>query len=252
MASSSFGTKNDRVTVTKIRGIMLDFYGTLVDEDDDIVPLTCEEVRRGIPVTAITDASGPTATGIGRFWWDLFRARFQVSFDETFVDQRTLGLDSLNDTAAVFASTCDSAAIIEKPFPHWLAPPIFPDAVPFLAEVRSLRMPICVVSNIDRRDIEAVIAFHGLQFDGLVTSEDARAQAYKSRPKMFHMALDVLGLQPNEVLLVEDSRTSDVGGAARLGIAVAWVNRTGKSATGDPVADFMVTWLNEVLTIVRS
>ncbi len=69
---------------------------------------------------------------------------------------------------------------------------------------------------------------------------------------MFHMALDVLGLQPDEVLHVEDSRTSDVGGATRLGIPVAWVNRTGKSATGDPVADYTVTSLNEVLTIVRS
>jgi FMN phosphatase YigB (HAD superfamily) len=166
--------------VTNIREIMLDFYGTLVHEDDIIIPLICEEVHRGVPVTATTDASGPTATGIGRFWWDLFRARFQVSFDDTFVDQRTLGLDTLNDSAAAFGSTCDSPAIIDKQFAHWLAPPIFPDAVPFLAQVRSLRMPICVVSNIDRGDIEAAIAFHGLQFDGLVTSEDARA--YKPRP----------------------------------------------------------------------
>ncbi len=66
---------------------MLDFYGTLVHEDDDIIPLICEEVRRGIPVTAITDALGPTATGIGRFWWELFGTRFQVSFNDTFVDQ---------------------------------------------------------------------------------------------------------------------------------------------------------------------
>jgi HAD superfamily hydrolase (TIGR01493 family) len=146
-------------------------------------------------------------------------ARFQASFDETFVDQRTLDPDSLTDTAAAFGSTCDSAAIIEKQFAHWLVPPIFPDAVPFLAQVRRLGMPICVVSNIDRRDIEAASAFHGLQFHGLVTSEGARAS--KPRPEMFRMALDLLGMQLDEVLHVGDSCTSDVGGATRLGIAVA-------------------------------
>ncbi len=75
--------------------------------------------------------------------------------------------------------------------------------------------------------LEAAINFHGLTIDLLVISEDVRA--YKPRPEPFHLALDLLGLAPTQVLHIGDSLTADVRGANALGIPVAWVNRKAKT-----------------------
>jgi len=231
---------------------MLDFYGTLVHEDDDLIPLMCEEVRRGVPSMSTSSGilgSGPTASEIGRYWWDLLHARYAASWGNTFVDQRTLGLQTLSETAAAFGSTSNATAIIQRQFDRWVAPPIFPETRTFLDDVRELGLPICVVSNIDRGDIEAAIAFHRLQFDHLITSDDVRA--YKPRSEMFVAALHVLGLRHDEVLHIGDSRTSDIGGARAMDIPVAWVNRTEKPVDGGPVADHTVMTLEDLLPIIR-
>jgi 2-haloacid dehalogenase len=100
------------------------------------------------------------------------------------------------------------------------------------------------VSNIDRSDIEAAISHHGLVVDLVVTSEDARA--YKPRPEPFRLALDLLGLRPDQVLHVGDSLTADVGGANALGIPVAWVNRKGKSTPPQSRLDYEASDLEAV------
>ena len=93
----------------------------------------------------------------------------------------------------------------------------------FLATVNR---PVCIVSNIDRQDLEAAIAHHDIRVDLSVTSEDVRA--YKPRPEPFQLALDLLGLNHDHVLHVGDSLSGDVIGANAFGIPVAWVNRNGR------------------------
>lgn len=66
------------------------------------------------------------------------------------------------------------------------------------------------------------------RFAHRVTSQDARA--YKPRPEMFTAALALLELGPDEVIHVGDSLSGDVAGALRLGIPVAWVNRSRRPA----------------------
>jgi len=56
-----------------------------------------------------------------------------------------------------------------------------------------------------------------------VTSEDARS--YKPRPERFSAGLDAVGVPVQRALHIGDSLTSDVAGAARLGLSVVWVNR---------------------------
>jgi hypothetical protein len=49
---------------------------------------------------------------------------------------------------------------------------------------------VCVVSNIDRADIEAAIDYHGLKFDHVVTSEDAKSPG----PPEVSLRAEVTGL----------------------------------------------------------
>jgi len=70
------------------------------------------------------------------------------------------------------------------------------------------------------------IKYHGLNPAGVFTSEDARA--YKPRRELFELALSKTGLNPDEVIHIGDSISSDVKGASALGIKTLWLNRSGK------------------------
>ncbi len=224
-----------------IRAVLLDFSGTVVHEDDAVIALICEEIRRTATVAA-------TAREIGRFWWEQFSPLCDRSWGDDFIPQREAGLRTLATTIRRFGSSADPEKLIEPQFHHWRAPPLFADAVPFLAFLRDRGLPVCVISNIDRADIEAAITHHDLRFDGLVTSDDARAD--KPRPEMFRMGLDLLGLEVGDVLHVGDSRPSDIVGARNLSIPVAWVNRSHRDAAGQPQADLVVASLGALIPLI--
>jgi 2-haloalkanoic acid dehalogenase type II len=199
------------------RALLLDFYGTLVHEDTKVIEAICQEVSRNAP------AASPAE--VARTWSSAFSALTVASHGPSFRLQRDLARMSLTDTVRRHHSTADPDSLLEAQFAYWRRPRIQPDTRELLATT----IPACAVSNIDRADLVAALAHHELtgHFTHLVTSQDARA--YKPRPEMFTTALGLLGLSPHEVLHVGDSLTSDVAGAARLGIPVAWVNRQRRS-----------------------
>lgn len=121
-------------------------------------------------------------------------------------------------------------------YQHWRQPPIFPDALEFLEQTS---VPVVVVSNIDRDDIEAAIDLHRLSFAGLVTSEDVGS--YKPHPELFEAGLHLAGADRGAALHVGDSLSSDVRGAKALGIAVTWANREGRDVPEGDCPDHVLT-----------
>lgn len=212
---------------------MLDFYGTVVHEDDVIITKICSLISHSSP-------GQPPPTDIASYWWTSFTSACRRSHGDGFRTQRTLEHASLLDTIDHFDSGCDPDELSDKMYEHWQRPPVFKDALEFLSR---LRLPVVVISNIDRRDIEAAIAHHGLRFDGLVTSEDVRS--YKPRPELFEAGMALLGTR--EVLHVGDSPSSDVVGASALGVAVAWVDRKGSALAEGVHPDHRVRNLTELL-----
>ena len=70
------------------------------------------------------------------------------------------------------------------------------------------------------------ICEHYPEYTRVFTSEDARS--YKPRAELFELALKASGLRSDEVIHIGDSVSSDVKGAAALGIKALWLNRFGK------------------------
>ena len=208
----------------RYEAVLLDFYGTVVHEDDAVIARICDTISHAAAIE-ITPAE------VGRRWWQAFRAGMDRSHGASFRGQRSIELDSLRATIAGCGAACDPVELSRAQFAHWERPPLFGDAVRFLGRVD---LPLVVVSNIDRADIETAIAHHRLIVDRVITSEDVRS--YKPRPELFLAGLEAVGQPPHRVLHVGDSLSSDVAGANRLGIPVAWVNRTGRAgpATGRP------------------
>lgn len=224
-----------------IRALFLDFYGTLVHEDDDIIPGLCKKIH----ASATLPCDIPE---ISAYWWKAFSDLFKQSWGETFLSQRTLGIHSLAQTIQHFQSNCKANELIQVQFEHWVKPKIFDDTLSFLNDIRSI--PTYILSNIDTSDIKEAIAYHHLSVTDIITSEDVRS--YKPRPEIFEKALYRSGLQPTEVLYIGDSLMSDVGGAQSIGIPVVWLNRQHKRLPVGVKPNYVCHSLNEVKEIINN
>lgn len=196
----------------RYRALMLDFYGTLVAEDDVLVARISERI-------AGASRRGALAGEVRARWGAAFHASCADAHGASFRTQREIEHASLAAVAADLEAPIDVAALCAEMFAFWVAPTPLPGAAEFL---RAYRGPICVVSNIDTADLRSAIRSLGWELEQVVTSESCRA--YKPRPEMFRAALAALGCDASEVLHVGDSPGSDLAGAARSGIDVAWVN----------------------------
>ncbi|MEV5028804.1 HAD family hydrolase [Paenibacillus sp. LPE1-1-1.1] len=219
------------------KAVFLDFYGTLVHEDDVFIEEICQKIL------ASTSAQ-TTAKDIGRYWWDSFSKTFYSSYGDKFKTQREIELSSLQNTIAFYNSTENPRELSEILFDQWQSPQLFEDTHIFLS---SIRVPKIILSNIDRKDIQSAINHNGLSFENVITSEDVKS--YKPRPEMFHQALAAFHLNPKEVLHVGDSLTSDVAGAQNAGIKVAWINRKNKTLPESYSPDYVINSLKELIPL---
>ena len=199
----------------KIKALFVDFYGTIVHEDGEVIKKITDIIQK---TGVVEDRSE-----IDSFWWKDFQNMFQNSYGDTFETQRALEERSLEHTLAEFQSTADVKELSNLMFEHWVKPPIFEDSKEFFEKSM---LPIYIVSNIDTDDINRAIEYHNLKPAKVFTSEDARA--YKPRKELFELALKKTGLTPEEVIHIGDSISSDVKGAFALGIHTLWLNRFGK------------------------
>lgn len=199
-----------------IKAVFIDFYGTVVYEDGEIV----SRISRIIFETGKAES----IKQVDAYWWNSFRSLFENSYGENFTKQRELEIQSLKDTVAHFGSTADVERLSQEMFEYWIKPQIFEESKRFFTECP---VPVYIVSNIDSADIMAAVNYHGLTPMDVFTSEDAKS--YKPRKELFELALSRTGLSADEVIHIGDSLSSDIKGAYMAGIKALWINRQGKA-----------------------
>ena len=199
-----------------IKAFFVDFYGTVVHEDGEVI----KKITKIICETG----KGENPSDIDFFWWKDFQTMFMNSYGDSFETQRMLEEKSLVHTLVQFNSNANAKELSEMMFAHWVKPPIFEDSKEFFEKSN---LPIYIVSNIDTADILQAISYHDLHPAGVFTSEEAKS--YKPRKELFELALKRTGLKADEVIHIGDSVSSDVNGAAGVGIRALWLNRSGKN-----------------------
>ena len=218
-----------------IKGLLLDFYGTVVEDDDAIL--------LAIAARVAAQATRPvTPDQVLAAWMREFEA---VACGPDFLPLRECSPVSLATVMAEVGCAGEPLALCAPQFAYWRSPPLRAGTREFLSRVR---VPICIVSDVDREDLTAAMAYHDLTFDAVVTSEDVGA--YKPSPAMFARALDVLSLDASEVMHVGDSLNADMRGASAAGIRVAWVNRRRLPAPDDLPITYEIANLAELASLI--
>ncbi len=128
---------------------------------------------------------------------------------------------------------------------------LFPETTNVIARLRNANIfRLGVLSNADNDSLWPLLRRHGLEFDGVVTSE--AAQAYKPHPRPFRLIIQAMGVPPAACMFVGDSQYDDVHGAHTAGMRTVWLNRSGTPLdTHLSLPDYQVTGLAEVLDILE-
>ncbi len=102
---------------------------------------------------------------------------------------------------------------------HRLAP--WPDAVAGLQRLKS-RFPVATLSNGNIALLVDMARHGGLPWDCVLSGELVRK--YKPDPEVYRMAAQLLGIEPEQLLMVA-AHPSDLRGAQRAGLRTAYVAR---------------------------
>jgi putative hydrolase of the HAD superfamily len=149
---------------------------------------------------------------------DARRARFHRLFLEAGVEPADA------DVAAAAEMYRVSYIAARRPVPGALA----------LLDGLKPRVKVGIVSNNLLREQQAKVESCGFgpYIDALVVSEEAGVA--KPDPKIFEIALDRLGANPLDTVMVGDSWTNDIAGAVAAGLRTVWFNRTDLARPAEP------------------
>jgi len=193
---------------TRYEILTCDCYGTLVDWEAGLLPA----LHR---ILAAHKKQVDDATLL-RLYGD-FEQRAEANYQpykEVLASVvRQLG-DELN-----FTPTTEQARSLAESLPTWKP---WPDTVAALGRLKS-RFRLAILSNIDDDLLDATRPKLGVDFDEVITAEQARA--YKPSLKIFELALNRIHAPAHRVLHVAQSIYHDVVPAQAMGLATVWVNR---------------------------
>ncbi len=206
--------------------ISFDCYGTLIDWESGILPV----LRRLLALHDQSLADAALLELYGEFEAEAESGRYQ-NYRDVLQSVVLAFARRLN-----FEATPAEIRSLHESVPSW---PPFPDTVAALHQLKR-RFKLAVISNIDD-DLFAATRNHlDVEFDAIITAQ--QAQSYKPSSRNFELALRTLALPPERLLHAGQSIYHDVVPAQSLGISAVWVNRKSarpgigavRAATGKP------------------
>jgi len=196
---------------SRFTAISFDCYGTLIDWESGILPALRSVLGSHGQSQSLSDASILELYGE-------FEAEAESGPYKSYRDVLQSVVRAFADRFHFEASDAEIRSLSESI--HAWRP--FPDTVAALRELQK-RYKLVVISNIDD-DLFAETRKHlDVEFDGVITAEQARS--YKPSLNNFQMALRTLALSPDRLLHAAQSIYHDVVPARSLGISTVWVNR---------------------------
>ena len=138
---------------------------------------------------------------------------------------------------------------LAESLPNW---PIFPDAPDALNALKS-RYKLAIISNVDDDLFAGTARALGVEFDAVITSQ--QAGQYKPNLRSFDLALERMACGKDAWLHIGESLFHDIGPANRLGVSSVWVSRPdrgGGTRPTDAVPDLKVSDLAELAHLMMA
>ena len=144
---------------------------------------------------------------------DRYEPFSRVTRDALSYSTRAMGLAMTEEQAEALMSEYDRLAV-------------FPDAAEALLRLKTLRIPLAILSNGDPPMLDAIVANGGLDgvFDHLLSADSVGR--FKTSPEAYELGPKAFGCAVDEILFVS-SNCWDACGATWYGYRSFWINRAG-------------------------
>ena len=207
----------------EIKVATFDCYGTLIDWEGGAASFLYDVARRH-------EDDPPTGRALRERWEEV---QFELLQGDYLPYREVLG-QSLRAWAEErgYPVAEGDAEAFARSMESWQP---FPDTVPALRAAKDTGLRLWIISNTDRAIIRHSLRHLEVEFDGATVAEDARA--YKPSDAPFDLALDQIGVTPDQILHVAFGFKYDLPPAQRHGMRTAWVNRHREPAPGPERAD---------------
>ena len=198
-----------------IRALTFDTYGTVVDWRTSVLgELRALAERKTLTLDCVQ-------------FLDDWRAAYRPGMDKvnsgetawTTVD--AIYRRRLEDLLATYGITVLTADEIDTLARVWWRLRPWPDAIPGIHRLKR-RYLVTPLSNASFIGMVELARFAGLPWDCIITAENARC--YKPRPEVYRTAVSLLGLRPEDVMMVA-AHNYDLMAARAEGMATAFVPR---------------------------
>lgn len=203
-----------------IKAIFVDYTGTLVQE-------------RGVEIeTVVTkicmSSSLKNPQEVLKLWWKKLKQYEENSYGDSYHTEDEIVDFLLSDferEIQMKANKEELHSLIQK---FWVNAPLFPDVPPFFEKCP---YPVYVISNNGIQYVQTSLTQKNIFPRGIVCAD--MVCAYKPHRELFEKALEISGLNADEVIHIGDSFGSDVIGARAAGIRPILLQRGQKQSYPD-------------------
>lgn len=227
--------KGDRI-MNWPKAITFDCYGTLIDWEGEI-QVIFEEILRKNGVENVN------VVALQRYWEDI---QFDYIQDK-YLPYKQVLMNTLPMAFNHFGYpyTDNDIEYFGASMGKWKP---FLDTKEALLEIKKYTK-IALLTNTDDNIIEETVSRLGVEFDEIVTAE--QAGAYKANHDGFHLLLKKLQLEKSEILHTGFGFKYDVVPASELGITSCWVNRYGETRPVNVKEDYLVGDMKTLALLVK-
>ncbi len=195
-----------------IKACVFDAYGTLFDVHS--------------PTAKVAASMGGKADAVSKLWRQKqLEYTWLRSLMPAYADFWQVTGDGLD--YALEANGIDDGPLREQLMELYLTLDAYPDVKPTLEALRAQGFQTGILSNGNRRMLDAAVESAGLDalLDASLSVDDAGV--YKPDPKVYQMAVDRFGVDDRSQICFVSTNAWDASGAANFGFSVAWMNRFG-------------------------
>jgi 2-haloacid dehalogenase len=209
-------TMHARETLADIRAIAFDIQGTCVDFYQPLM-----RAGQAVNLAKSIDLDWSRLSGA---WRELYRSEMDgviagtrpwIRVDQIYRDAFDVLLDREQVSARFTAGERDSFCEVWSRLDPW------PDSVDGLSRLQS-RFTTATLSNAGMAAVISVCKHAGLPFDAVLTAE--LCKSYKPSPAVYQLAVDYLGFEPGQILMVACHKY-DLTAARAFGMRTAFVAR---------------------------